>query len=398
MPLNVLYTGLKTEYERTKLTLVKHASRPSTKKAVRKFVHATLALCTERQSHQCTKLLPRSFRAGFDLESKSIKAHVKKYGAKKEVTSAAAMPAIQDIAFDFSKVSKTHLNRITRDTIGHIGQLNKGISKSLMARYDDLVINNALVNSIAERGFTQHTESQLLKQGVSKELVKVIKNQSTTSKMISILEKQGIMGGMHPDSVASLLIPEIRTMFGSGGVSIDNIGKMRKVLRVNAAGEYWWDAVKVKQLYHTTTENYANLISATAMKRAQNEGRLASMRQSGLVEKYRYISQQTGNTCITCLGMHGLIVDPTDVCPPIHVKCYCTLAPVYKDHDLNLHGDEYYMKQKDAGIWRKYQFEKYNKGLSPADRIPNPNFLPPEWLKGMPRGAKMDEIRATVLG
>jgi hypothetical protein len=96
--------------------------------------------------------------------------------------------------------------------------------------------------------------------------------------------------------------------------------------------------------------------------------------------------------------MHGLIVSPADTTPPIHVKCYCTLTPVYKDRDLNLHGDEYYMKQRDAGLWRKQQFNTYNKELLPVDRIPNPNFLPPDMLKGMPSGVEMAKIRTGLLG
>jgi hypothetical protein len=392
---NALYTGLITEYERAKLTLVKHASHASTKKAVGKLVHDTLALCTKGQSHLCTKFLSRSFCAGFDLESQSIKATLKAQKAK--VTSAAAAtPATTSVAFDFSKVSRAHRNKVTRDTIGDIGLFNKEISKSLLAKYDVLVAHNALVNSIAEHGFTKHTESQLLKQGLSKEMVTVIKSQSTTNKMISILEQQGIKGGMHPDSISKLLVPEMRAMFGSGGVTIDNVGKMRNVLRVNASGEYWWDTIKITRPFHTTTKNYADIVASTSMKRAHNEGRLATMRQSGLVEKFRFISQQTGNTCITCLGLHGMIVG-LDVCPPIHVKCYCTLAPVYKDQDLNLHGDEYYMKQRDAGLYRKFQFQEYNKKLAVKERIPNPNFLPPDELRGMPSGKKMEAIRAALL-
>lgn len=394
---NALYTGLNREWTRAKLTLVKRISKQNTRKDVVGLLQSALALATERRSHQCIKQLRRSFRVGFFLEAKSIKATVKARGEKGryKVTSAAKAPI--PITFDYSKVSKTHLNKVTRDTIGAIGTFNKGISKQLIAKYDRLVADNVLVNNIAKLGFTEETGAQLLTQGVSPEMVGVIRSQSTTTKMISILEQQGIRGGMPPGQVSRLLIPEIRAMFGSEGVLIDNVGKTRKVLRVNAAGEYWWDNVKIKQPYKTTVKNYSSMVATTSMKRAQNGGRLATMRQSGLVDKYRFISAQTGNTCLTCLGMHGLIVHPTDVSPPIHIKCYCDLMPVYKDPDLNLHGEDYYIKQRDAGLWRKHQFNEYNKGLVPKERILNPNFLPPEMLSGMPKGKKMEAIIAALL-
>jgi SPP1 gp7 family putative phage head morphogenesis protein len=392
---NALYTSLNREYKRAKLTLVKRISKQDTGKDVAGLLQSALALATERQSHHCITYLRRSFRAGFVLESKSIKATIKTRKPKIKVTSAVATP--ESIAFDYSKISKTHRNKVTRDTIGAIGTFNKTISKQLLSEYDTLVANNVLVNSIAKHGFTENIGAILLKQGMSKEMIDVIKSQSTTNKMISILEQQGIRGGMPPNRVSKLLIPEIRAAFGAEGVVINNAGKVREVLRVNASGEFWWEKVKIKNTYKTTVKNYSSMVATTSMKRAHNEGRLATMRQSGLVDKYRFISAQTGNTCLTCLGMHGLIVHPTDVSPPIHVKCYCTLTPVYKDPDLNLHGNDYYMKQRDAGLWRKHQFNEYNKGLVPADRILNPNFLPLEMLKGMPKGKKMEAIRAALL-
>ena len=393
---NALFADLNREYERAKLTLVKRISKQPTREKVEVLLRAALALCTQKQSYLCIKHLRRSFRVAFKDEVKNIAATVKARKVKIKITSAAASP-VTDISFDYSKVSKTHLNKVTKDTIGSIGRFNKGISKQLLAKYDSLVRDNILVSNISKYGFTAEAGAQLLKQGVSPEMVGVIKSQSTTNKMLTILEQQGIRGGAPPNQVSRLLVPEIQAMFGLGGVDIDNVGKIRKVLRVNAAGDYWWTKVEVTRPYHTTTKNYADMVASTSMKRAQNEGRLATMRQSGIVAKYRFISAQTGNTCITCLGMHGLIVNPTDTNPPIHVKCYCSLAAIYKDPDLNLHSDDYYMKQRDAGLYREFQFRKYNKKLPPKERIKNANFLPADELQGLPKGKRMEAIRGALL-
>jgi hypothetical protein len=391
---NALYTGLNREYERAKLTLVKRIFKQKTRKDVEGLLQSALALATERQSHLCIKLLRRSFRAAFILEAKDIKATVKARGekGKYKVTSAASP---ESIAFDYSKVSTTHLNKVTRDTIGAVGTFNKGISKQLIAKYDDLVANNVLVNNIAKQGFTKEAGVQLLKQGISPEMVGVIKSQSTTTKMITILEQQGIRGGMHPNSVSKLLMPEIRAAFGKGGVIIDNVGKIRHELRTNAKGEYWFRDVKIVQPFKTTVKNYSSLISETSMRRAHVAGRLQSMKQSGIVKNYRLICQQTAASCCTCLSLHGTIVTAM-LEPPLHPRCHCNLAPVYYDHSLNLHDQMFYNKQKSAGLFREFKFREYNAKLPRGEKLINANYLPSEELMHMPSGKKLQKMLDTL--
>jgi hypothetical protein len=392
---NALYTSLNREYERAKLTLVKRISKQKTRKDVVELLQSALALTTERQSHQCLKLLPRSFRVGFISEAKSIKATVKarKNEVKVKIVSAAKAPI--PITFDSSKVSTTHLNKITRDTIGSIGRFNKGISKQLIAKYDTLVANNVLVTGIANYGFTEEAGAQLLKQGISPEMVAVIKSQSTTSKMITILEQQGIRGGMPPNQVSTLLIPEIRAMFGKEGVLINNVGKIRRELRTNAMGEYWFKEVKITQPFKSTVKNYSSLITETSMRRAQVQGRVQSMKQSGIVKKYRLICQQTAASCCTCLSLHGTIVTAM-LEPPLHPRCHCHLAPVYLDNSLNLHDQSFYDEQKSVGLFREFKFREYNAKLPRGEKLINANYLPSEELMHMPSGEKLQKMLNTL--
>jgi hypothetical protein len=394
---NALYTGVNREHERAKLTLVKRISKQKTRKDVAGLLQSALALATERQSHLCIKLLRRSFRAAFILEAKEIKATVKAHGekGKYKVTSAAAATSPESITFDYSKVSTTHLNKVTRDTIGAAGTFNKGISKQLIAKYDDLVANNVLVNNIAKHGFTENAGAILLKQGISPEMVRVIQSQSTTTKMISILEQQGIRGGMHPNSVSKLLMPEIRAMFGKEGVIIDNVGKIRRELRTNAKGEYWFRDVKIVQPFKTTIKNYSSLISETSMRRAHVAGRIQSMKQSGIVKNYRLICQQTAASCCTCLSLHGTIVTAM-LEPPLHPRCHCNLAPIYSDNSLNLHDQLFYDKQKSAGLFREFKFREYNAKLPRGEKLINANYLPAEELVHMPSGEKLQKMLDTL--
>ncbi len=128
-----LYTDLIIEFERAKKTLIKRIPKQATRDAVKETLQAALALCTQKQAVHIAKQLPRSFRLGFNEAAKEIKATVKAQKKKGKVTSAVALPS-SDVAFDFTKVSKTHLNKITRDTIGDIGRFNKEISKTLLTK------------------------------------------------------------------------------------------------------------------------------------------------------------------------------------------------------------------------------------------------------------------------
>lgn len=387
-----LYTGLYDEYMRAKITLLKHISQQKTRKVVREYVQTVLALCTKRQAHLIATLLPAAFRVGWDESAEEIKAVLK---AHKKKVASAAVKTPTDISFDFSKVSRTHLNKISRDTIGAIGNFNKEISKALLKEYDFLVANNQLVNSVVERGFTENTEAQLLKLGISKEVVAVIKSQSTTTKMIRILEMQGIRGGLHPDTVAKLLIPKIRAVFGDKGVTINNVGKTKKVLQTNAAGEYWFKEVKITRVYNSTVRNYASLISDTGLKQAQNTGRVASMKASGLVRDYRFVCNLVANSCCTCISLHGTIVTAM-LQPPVHPRCHCYLSAVYKDNSLNLHSDEFYTHQKNAALWKEYKFRDFNSKLPRGEKIINSNYLPPDELRGMPSGKKLQKMLDTL--
>jgi hypothetical protein len=392
---NPLYASLNHEYERVKLTLVKRIPKQNTRKDVVELLQSALALATERQSHQCIKLLPRSFRVGFILEAKSIKATVKARRNELKIKIISAAKAPKPITFDYSKVSHTHLNKITRDTIGSIGLFNKGISKQLIAKYDSLVVDNILVNNISKLGFTEEAGAQLLKQGISPEMVAVIKSQSTTNKMLSILEQQGIRGGYPPNGISKLLIPEIQAVFGKEGVIIDNVGKIRRELQTNAMGEYWFKDVKITQPFKSTVKNYSSLVSETSMRRAHVQGRVQSMKQSGIVAKHRLICQQTAASCCTCLSLHGTIVTAM-LEPPLHPRCHCHLAPIYSDNSLNLHNQSFYDKQKSAGLYREFKFREYNAKLPRGEKLINANYLPSEELMHMPSGEKLQKMLDTL--
>jgi len=367
-----------TEYNRAKETLVSRFSMPLEKKEARETLDATLLLCSTEQAKIILKELPAEFQAGLYIESDYLSRKVPMY-----------------VTTDFSRISKTHLNRITKNTIGDIGGFNDELANNLKWKYDGLVMDNELVNSLEKHGWSKNAEKRMLKAGFDKEVIGLVKHQTTSHKMIQILETQGIKGGMHPNDVAKLLQPHIRNVFGKEGVEISNIGKLRRELMVNAKGEYWWREIKVTRPYHSTVQNYADVISRSSMLETHNAGRLESLRESGLVEKYRFICNQTANSCSTCLGMHGLIVDPSDVTPPIHPRCSCRLAPVWKKSTgLKNHSEKFYSNQRDTALFKRYKLQEYNK--THETKLINENFLPP--VGEVPKGSEMAAIREAILG
>lgn len=369
------------EYGRARETLLGEFAFPSDKKYARDYIQSTLSVCSVKQAEIILKDLPDSFLSGVYIESDLLRDRVPSY-----------------TGFDLNRISKTHLNKITKDTIGSIGNYNKALSANLIEQYNTLLANNELVNSLTVHGWTKNAEERMIKAGFDKEVINLVKQQTTANKMIQVLEQQGIRGGMHPNDVAKLLQPHIRTIFGDGGVLIDNTGKMRRQFVIDADGKYKWIQKKVTRPYRATVKMYSETISRSSMLQAHIDGRTATLKQSGLVEKYRSIANMTSNTCSLCAMMHGQIVSPGNG-PEYHANCSCRLQPVWKkETGLTNRTDEFYEKQRDTHFWKQHQLQEYNKTLPKGKKLKNYNFLPKDALKGMPGKEGMRKIRADMLG
>ena len=372
-----------TQYDRAKETLVSKFSSPLEKKEARETINATILLCSAKQAKIIFGTLPSEYLAGVYIESAYLSKKVPAY-----------------VSVDLSTVSKANRNKITRQTIGAIGNFNDEIANELKLRYGILIANNEFVNQVEAHGWTANTEKRLFKLGLDKETINLIKQQTTANKMVALLEQQGIRGGMHPNNVAKLLRPHIRAIFGPDGVTIDNVGKLRKEIAVNADGKYWVRRVEITRPYHTTVRNYANTISRSSMLRAHRTGRLDTLHKTNFVQKWRYVSSMSANMCPTCGSMHGAILDdPYELAGGLHVRCACIgPSPIWKESTgLKNRSEEYYAKQKDEWFWKTHQTKEFNKTLPKDARIENYNFLPSSELKGMPDAAGMREIRASML-
>ena len=379
-PAQELEYKLLHQYGRARETLLDEFAFPSDKKYMRDYIQSTLSVCNVKQAEIILKDLPDSFLSGIYIESDYLRDRVPAY-----------------TGFDLKRISKTHLNKITKDTIGNIGNYNKALSANLIEQHNTLLANNELVNSINAKGWSKSAEKRMIKAGFDKEVINLVKQQTTAKKMVQILEQQGIKGGMHPNEVSKLLQPHIRNIFGDGGVLIDNTGKMRRQFVIDADGKYKWINKKITRPYRATVKTYSETISRSSMIQAHIDGRTETLKQSGLVEKYRSIANMTVNTCSLCAQMHGQIVSPGDG-PEYHANCSCRLQPVWKkETGLTNRTDEFYEKQRDTYFWKQHQLKEYNKTLPKGKKIPNYNFLPKDALKGMPGKEGMREIRAEVL-
>jgi hypothetical protein len=372
-----------TEYGKSKETLINKFSGPLSKQEAKESINATLLLASANQIKIIIKTLPSEYLAGVYITSDYLSRKVPAY-----------------VAVDLSHVSKANLNKITEQTIGQIGNFNKEIANELKLRYGVLISNNELLNSIEAHGYTVNVEKRMIKRGFDKETINLVKQQTTANKMVALLEQQGIRGGMHPDSVARLLRPHIRAVFGPEGVTIDNTGKLRKEFAVNADGTYGWRRVEITRPYHTTVRNYANTISRSSMLRAHRTGRLDTLHKSKLVQKWRYVSSMSANMCGQCGAMHGAILDdPYEYAGGLHARCACLgPQPIWKESTgLKNHTDDYYEKQKDEWFFKTYKTNEYNKTLPKDVRIPNYNFLPKSELGAMPGKEEMYKIRTAML-
>ncbi len=371
---------LMREYARARATLLDGFSFPSGKGYSEDYIQQTLLTCSAKQAEIILADLPESFLSGVYIESDILRDKVPAY-----------------TGVNLKRISKTHLKLITKDTIGEIGNFNTAMSTDLTKQYNSLLANNELVNQITKHGWTKSTEKRLISAGFNKEAINLVKQQTTSAKMVEILEMHGIRGGMHPNDCAKLLQPRIRDVFGDGGVLIDNTGKLRERFIVDADGKYKWVKQKVKAPYRATVKTYSETISRSSMVQAHVNGRTETLKQSGLVEKYRSIANMTANTCSQCAMMHGQIIGPNEG-PLYHPNCSCRRAPVWKKKTgLMNHTDEFYENQRNEHFWKNHQLKEYNKTLPKEAKLKNFNFLPADQLKGMPDKAGMRAIRAEML-
>ena len=301
--------GLVAEYGRAKETLVSKFSAPLSKQAAKQSIDSTLLVCSVKEAEIVINTLPSEYLAGIYLESDALSRKLPAY-----------------VGFDFSG-KDAQLNAITKDTIGRIGNFNEGIANDLKLRYGNLISDNELITQLDKHGWTANTEKRMVSMGFDKETINLVKQQTTTNKMIQILEQQGLKGNLPPNEVAKLLVPQIKGMFGDKGVTIDNIGGVRKTFTVDADGNYKWGTKKVTRAYHTTTKNYADIIARSTMLDADRLGRYQTLQQSGFVKAYRSVAVMDERTGHLDAMMHGQIVRWGEGAP-YHARCYSSKTEI----------------------------------------------------------------------
>ena len=314
----------------------------------------------------------------------------------KELSNATISAAA--VGFDLSKVADTHLHKITKDTIGHIGKYNSGLTNQLQLEYNTLLADNRLVTSLNTHGWTPWLDKALEKRGVSGEVIALTKGQTTTVKMVNILELHGIRGGKNPRDVAKLLIPHVQRYFGPGGVVIDNVGKYRRALEVKANGEFKWVQKKIVRSYRATPKAYSNLVARSSMIQAHHEGRYQSLQKSGLVDHYISKSVLDANTCANCAGMHGQRVTH-ETGPLFHPDCACDKSPVFrKDSGIKNKNPEFYQKQSDKWFLKEHDLKEFNSKMPRGEKLKFSSLLPKDSItEVIPDKVTMLEIRKLML-
>jgi uncharacterized protein YqeY len=313
-------------------------------------------------------------------------------------TISAAAPSAS-LGFDLTKVADAHLNKISAKTIGDIGKYNSALTNQLQLQYDTLLADNKLVNSLSKDGWTPWLGKALEKRGIKPEVIALAKGQTTTRKVIDILEMEGIRGGKHPREVSKMLLPHIQRHFGPEGVVIDNVGKFKKVLKVDADGNFKYVKQAVTRPYRATPKAYSNLLTRSSMLSAHHEGRYQSLQKTGLVDHYISVSILDANTCDHCAMMHGQRVSKAEG-PLYHPSCACDLKPIWKkDSGLKNKDPAIYARQRDTAMYRKYKLKEFNAELPRgAQKLKFDSLLPEDYVGSLPDSKAMYEIRKAMLG
>jgi hypothetical protein len=209
---------------------------------------------------------------------------------------------------------------------------------------------------------------------------------------------EGIRGGKHPREVSKMILPHIQRHFGPKGVVIDNVGKFKKVLKVDADGNFKYVKQAVTRPYTATHKSYSNLLARSSMIQSHHEGRYQSLEASKLVDHYISVSVLDANTCSICAGMHGTVVSKADG-PLYHPNCACDLKPIFrKDSGLKNKDPEFYQKQGDKWFLKQHDLREFNTKMPAGAKLKFSSLLPEDALTEiLPSKEAMLEIRKAML-
>lgn len=386
---NICARKLQGEYNSTRKLLVKRLKKRQSPEAAKIIIETSIALLNDRLSHIIALHAAKAFMLG-------------KRDAKNELKDiiAAAAPS-PTIGFDLSSINDPALKKITHRNIGAIGKYNVALSKSLIKEYDKLLSDNRLLKSLNRDGWSPWLGETLKKRGIDPKVISLVKDQTTSKKMVSVLRDQGIRGGLHPDQVGRRLEPYVNRYFGPGGVEIDNIGKTVRQLKTDAYGNYRWVDHTVTRKYKATPKTYSRLIARNSMKQAHQDAYYQSIQKTNLVDHYISVSILDARTCGDCAMMHGRKVLKGDG-PQYHGNCHCDLKPVWRQDSLL--GDKnkpqtYYDKQRDRHFLAVDDLKKFNETMPSGSKLKHYTLLPEKARSSiMPGPLQMHAIRNALLG
>ena len=381
---------LQSEYQRTRRKLTAGLKRKLSETATKSLIREEIKALIINQERIMVRYLTKAFLSG-------IRDAKKELGGVKIVQAGAKT----EIGFDLNTITDSNLQKIGRANIGVIGKFNIILRDDLIKHYDELLSDNKLLTSLNKDGWTPWLGESLKKRGIDPAVISLVKHQKTTGKMLTILNEQGIRGGLHPDQVARKLMPHIQRYFGPGGVEIDNMGKTVKRFVVDVDGNYTWKDHTITKKFKTTPKAYSRLIAESSMTEARREAYYRSVQKTGLVSHYISVSVMDARTCGDCACMHGVQVSHADG-PSYHPRCHCTLRPVFKRNSIL--GDKnkperFYEKQRDMHFLRLNDLKRFNTTMPTGSKLKHFSLLPDNALTMiMPGPLKMRPLRDALMG
>ena len=384
---------LQREYSRTRELLIRNFKRQQTHDNAKALIKTATAALTARQSRIIGYYISKSFLNGVRDAKKEVKDI--------KIVRGAASPSKAEIGFDLNTITDSNLQKIGRANIGAIGKFNIILRDDLIKQYDELLSDNKLLTSLNKDGWTPWLGESLKKRGIDPAVISLVKHQKTTVKMLTIINEQGIRGGMHPDQVARRLVPYINRYFGPDGVTIDNVGKKVRRFTIDANGNYKWVEHTVTRKYHATARNYSRLIARNSMKEARREAYYRSLKKTNLVDHYISVSVMDARTCGSCAMMHGQRVTHADG-PSYHGNCHCDLKPVWRRNSVladKNKSDKHYERQRDIHFMRLNDLKAFNLKMPSGSKLKNYALLPDNAItKIMPGPMHMRKIRHALMG
>jgi len=310
----------------------------------------------EKSASQYEKQLKKAYEDTIRSIKKEIQAFYQKYSDENGISLASTRKRLKpDEQLDFQKQAKKYLDEIERlgdkaFTEDYRNYLKRLSSKAYISQMDELITNirhNIETLSVGYNEGFGNTLKDAYEDGYFRTMFDAQKRAGvgisfTTpgGKQLEAAIKEKWLGQNYSDRI-----------WADKKKLVDNLEQLlsQEFVRGRGPNEV------AKDLAERLNVSYSNAqrLIRTEINYISNKGSLQAYKDSGIVEKYRYLATLDNRTSDICRELDGKIFDLKEAkvgvnLPPLHPYCRSTTTPHFDDDDISQLVEDRIARDKDG--------------------------------------------------